>query len=76
MTAVGGDDPAQVQRGAAAAAAAATSFGLRPGRVQGAAVSAQGVVPASKASTLAAQMKSLREMPPTLWVLKRTVQRL
>ena len=28
------------------------------------------------ASTLAAQMKSLSEMPPTEWVLKRTVQRL
>ena len=30
----------------------------------------------SSASTLAAQMKSLTEMPPTEWVLKRTVQRL
>ena len=28
------------------------------------------------ASTLAAQMKSLIEMPPTEWVLKRTTQRL
>ena len=30
----------------------------------------------NRASTLAAQMKSLIEMPPTEWVLKRTVQRL
>ena len=30
----------------------------------------------NKASTLAAQMKSLIEMPPTEWVLKRAVQRL
>jgi hypothetical protein len=30
----------------------------------------------SNPSTWAAQMKSLIEMPPTEWVLKRTVQRL
>jgi len=29
----------------------------------------------NNASTLAAQMKSFTEMPPTEWVLKRTVQR-
>ena len=33
-------------------------------------------VAGSSRSTLAAQMKSLTEMPPTEWVLKRTVQRL
>ena len=60
MAAVGGHHQPDAERGGHLRAGSP-----RPARTQG-----------SSASTLAAQMKSLTEMPPTEWVLKRTVQRL